>query len=524
MIRISGIRMELDETDIRACAARKLKISKHEIKECRMIKKAVDARRKTDIHYICTLEVTVEREQQIYRRSGCKTASIVVPRPYIFPKGTDAQGRPVIVGAGPAGLFCTLMLAEHGYRPILIERGSDVDRRTQDVQTFWHGGILKENSNVQFGEGGAGTFSDGKLTTGIKDIRCRKVLEEFVRFGATEDILYLAKPHIGTDKLRLIVKNIREHILACGGEVRFNTKLDSIEVKDGNIQGAEISSDGGKDSLYTRQLVLAIGHSARDTVEMLKTCGVLMERKPFSVGARIEHPQILINQSQYGTFYDRLGAADYKFAIHLPGGRTAYTFCMCPGGMVVAAASEKGHVVTNGMSNYKRDGENANSALLVEVRPSDFQHDDVLAGVYFQREIERRAYLAGGKTYAAPAQLVGDFLAGRPSCAVGKVHPTYQPSVAMGDIAQIFPSYIGESMKQAIIEIDKKLAGFADYDALLTAPETRSSSPVRIIRDEKRQANIRGLYPCGEGAGYAGGIMSAAVDGIKTAEVIAGAY
>ena len=426
--------------------------------------------------------------------------------------------RPIVVGSGPAGMFAGLALAEAGLRPIVLERGAPVEQRQKDVSSFWHGGELKANSNVQFGEGGAGTFSDGKLMTGIKkDKFTAKVLQEFAAAGAPQEILYLAKPHIGTDKLRLVVKNIRQKILSLGGEYRFNSQLTGLVIKKDKLTAVKITNKKETYELPANKLFLAIGHSARDTFEMLYNSGVHMEQKPFSVGARIEHKQSLINKAQYGKAAESpyLGAADYKMAVHLPNGRSVYTFCMCPGGVVVAAASEKGRVVTNGMSEFARAAENANSALLVGVSEKDFGSSSPLAGMYFQRKLEENAFIAGGKSYRAPAVLAGDFLRRKNSRNLGEVRPSYLPGVVLGGFNQLLPEEITESLRLGIVEMAKKLHGFDCYDAVLTGVETRSSSPVRIVRDETMQSNIKGLYPCGEGAGYAGGITSAAADGLK---------
>ena len=392
-----------------------------------------------------------------------------------------------------------------------------MEGRLQDVEAFWNGGAFDPVSNVQFGEGGAGTFSDGKLNSGIKSPFSREVLETFVRMGAPEEILYQAKPHIGTDHLRAVVRNMRKEIIRLGGEVRFETKLDGVELSGGRLSAVSLNGE----TFPAEDAILAIGHSARDTFEMLADAGVFMEQKAFSIGARIEHKQILVNRAQYGAAagHPALGAADYKLSCHLPDGRAAYTFCMCPGGQVVAAASEEGGTVVNGMSLFARDGENANSALLVSVGPGDYGGDDPLAGVRFQRKWEQAAFSLGG--YRAPAQLVGDFLAGKASTAQGSVNPSYRPGVTWTDLARCLPDYVVQDMRAAIGLFDRKLRGFADPQAVLTGVETRSSSPVRITRGEKLHSlNIPGLYPCGEGAGYAGGILSAAVDGIRCAEAL----
>ncbi len=430
--------------------------------------------------------------------------------------------RPVVVGFGPAGMFAGLILAEAGLRPIVLERGKDIQRRQQDVNAFWQQHILNEESNVQFGEGGAGTFSDGKLTTGIKSPFIRQVLQELYEAGAPEEILYAAKPHIGTDRLAVVVQNIRKKIERLGGEVRLECRLENLILANGFIHGVTYSHLGQTVDMETDAVILAIGHSARDTVEMLYKNGAQIIQKPFSVGARIEHPQKLIDKAQYGAFagHPKLGAADYKLSCHGLHQRGAYTFCMCPGGTVVAAASENGGVIVNGMSTLARDGENANSALLVGIDPVDFPSEHPLAGMYYQREIEQNAFALGGGDYRAPAQLVGDFLADRESRALGNVQPTCPTGVTLTNLRYCLPDKVRTTMQAAITEMDKRLHGFALPDAVLTAPETRSSSSVRILRDEFCQCNLRGVYPCGEGAGYAGGIVSAAVDGIKCAHAV----
>lgn len=533
MVRVSNIKIRLGEiTDprdeipvLKQKLLLKLKISEKELNHFRISKKSVDARKKNDICLVYTVDADVKDELRVLRRSDTKNAA---PSPDMEYKrvtyGSERLAeRPVIVGMGPAGLFAGLLLSRHGYRPILMDRGDDVDSRVERINRFWNEGILDTESNVQFGEGGAGTFSDGKLTTLISDKRCAVVLEEFVKAGAPEEILYFYRPHIGTDRLRNTVKNIRREIVANGGEVRFRAKVTDIVVKYGRVHAVRINDS---EILRCGVVLLALGHSARDTYEMLKRRGVEMKPKSFSVGVRIEHPQKLINTAQYGDAAEHpmLGAADYKLAYHSKNGRSAYTFCMCPGGYVVAAASEYNGVVTNGMSEYKRDGMNANAALLVGVSPSDFMSDDPLAGVEFQRKWERLAFQSGGENYMAPAQLTEDFLNDRRSTGFGRVTPTYRPGVALSGLRDCLPGYVVETMKEAILYFDTKLKGFAMPDGVLTGVETRSSAPVRINRSENFTANIDGLYPVGEGAGYAGGIMSSAVDGIRTAEKVMERY
>lgn len=527
MIRVAGIKLSVDENkdNIKARVIKKLKIKEQDLLELRIYKQSIDARKSDMIYFVYTVDVRVHNEKSVLQRNKDKDVSISPKLDYEFvkPGSVSMKYRPIVVGTGPAGLFAGLLLAQMGYHPLLLERGGDVDSRTEAVKRFWQTGQLDTESNVQFGEGGAGTFSDGKLTTLIKDKRCRKVLEEFVRAGAPEEISYSYKPHVGTDILRTVVKNIRHRIIKLGGEVRFNSKVTEIVINRDRISGVVIN---GNEKLAAEAVVLAIGHSARDTFEMLHRAGIKLTPKPFSIGVRIEHPQKLINKAQYKKFADHknLGAADYKLAHHCANGRSAYTFCMCPGGVVVAAASEEGGVVTNGMSEYARDAENANSAVLVGVTPRDFPSEHPLAGVEFQREWERKAFALGGGEYKAPAQLVGDFLADKPSTGLGSVKPSYPRGVVLTDIKGCLPHYVAETLKEAIPEFDKKISGFAQADAIMTGVETRSSSPVRIERDEHMQTHITGLYPAGEGAGYAGGIISAAVDGIRVAEAIAAKY
>ncbi|MBE5747264.1 MAG: hypothetical protein E7352_03700 [Clostridiales bacterium] len=488
-------------------------------------KKSLDARDKNNIRYIYTIECSKEEQ---------KKQSPVFER---LPSYKQPTNPVLVVGSGPAGLFCALRLLDHGIKPVLIERGAPVEEREKIIKNFFETKFLDTQTNIQFGEGGAGTFSDGKLNTQTHSALNREVLETFVRFGAPEEILYLSKPHVGSDKLKQVVKNIRAYILSQGGEVHFHTRLEDISVENGRIVSVTLCRKNAKgmgtvrnetpiDNDFTREKVnvsavaLCIGHSARDTFESLLKRGVSMRQKDFAVGVRIEHLQSEIGKAQYGKAYTQLPAADYKLVSHASE-RAAFTFCMCPGGYVMPSASEEGGVVTNGMSNYARDGENANAALIAQVTRADFANDSPLAGVEFQRKIERVAYLTGGKNYAAPTQLVGDFLQDRVSDRFGEVHPTYAAGTAFADLRAVLPSPVIDTLKAAIVDMDRRLRGFANPHALLTGVESRTSSPVRIERDESLQSvSVLGLYPCGEGAGYAGGITSSAADGLRVATAI----
>jgi len=521
MLRIDNIRLRPgeDTAELRRRAAAILHLPADAIEAMTILRRSIDARE--DVSILYSVRVAVKHESQVLKRCRSKQVSPDEKVRYRPPTGDkECTLPPVVIGAGPAGLFCSLILADAGLKPILLERGKPVEERQKDVERFWQTGVLDPESNVQFGEGGAGTFSDGKLNTGTRDPRHRFILEKFVEFGGPEDILYDAKPHVGTDKLFLVMQNMRRRLLELGADLRFGHKVMDFQIENGRLCSLTVAGPDGEYALPVRHTVLAPGHSARDTFRRLCDLGVPMEAKPFAVGVRIEHSQEAVSRVQYGDAAPLLPAASYKLSCHLPDGRGVFSFCVCPGGQVVAAASEPGRLVTNGMSRRARDGKNINGGLLVGVGPADFGGDDPLAGVAFQQQLEEAAFAAGGANFHAPAQLVGDFLNSRPSTGPGAIAPTYLPGVKWTDLRACLPPVVTDALAEALPLLNKKLPGFAHPDAVLTAVESRSSSPVRILRNERYQSSLPGLYPCGEGAGYAGGIMSAAADGIRVAEQI----
>lgn len=526
MLRIQQLRVSLDEeiNILPTLIQKRLRIESEDLLAYYIVKESIDARKEDDIHFTYCVDCKVAHEKVILS----KKIKDVVKAPkeyYAMPdKGcVGLQHRPVVIGFGPSGMFSALLLAQMGYHPLVLERGECVEKRIESVEQFWNQGVLNPSSNVQFGEGGAGTFSDGKLTTRVKDTRIKKILEELVRFGAPEEIKYQAHPHIGTDLLRRIVKNIREEIIRLGGELRFETKVEDFIIEKGELVGLVTKQE----TIPCEQAILAIGHSARDTYQVLAERGFSLQAKSFAIGARIEHPQAMIDEAQYKRHvgHPRLKAAEYRLVHNATNGRGVYTFCMCPGGSVVASASQDGGVVVNGMSEHARDQVNANSAVLVQIHTSDFG-DDPMKGIQYQEEIEQKAFQLAGGTYKAPAQLVKDFLQHTPSTSIGNVKPSYPLGVTLCDLHDVLPSYVCEAMIEGIQNFDRKLKGFAMDEAILTGVETRSSSPVRMERDKEslQSTSIKGIYPSGEGAGYAGGIVSAAIDGLRCAESLIRIY
>ena len=530
MIRITELRLPVNHApeELEAAILKRLSISSKDLVEFSVFKRSHDARKNSALSFIYTIDLSIKDEDKVLKKWGHDPH--VRPSPdtsyhYVAKAPPELKKRPVVIGFGPCGIFAALILAQMGFKPIVLERGKQVRERTQDTWGLWRKKILNPESNVQFGEGGAGTFSDGKLYSQIKDPKFygRKVIEEFIKAGAPEEIAYVAKPHIGTFRLVGMVEKIRQEIIDLGGEIRFQQKVTSFDIQDGQLRGLHLESG---EVLEADHVVLALGHSARDTFKALHQAGVYIEPKPFSVGFRIEHPQSLIDKARLGPHAGNplIGAADYKLVHHAKNGRAVYSFCMCPGGTVVAATSEENRVVTNGMSQYSRNERNANAGIVVNVDPSDYggSAENPLAGIDFQRALESKAFELGGKTYEAPGQLVGDFIAGRPSNEFGRVIPSYKPGVHLTDLAEALPSFAIEAMREALPAFEKQIKGFSMPDAVLTGVETRTSSPIRITRGSNYQSlNVKGLYPAGEGAGYAGGILSAGVDGIKVAEALA---
>ena len=522
MLRINNLKIYQDITneEVLAQAIHKFKIKKEEIIEWHISKKSIDARKKDDVHYNYSIDIVVKDENKYKKLEKVKkeTTNLSTSITHSF---NAPKNRPIVIGAGPAGLFSALTLVENNIKPIIIEQGKTIEERQKEVNSFLDGKALNPFCNIQFGEGGAGTFSDGKLNSGIHSPWCNKVLEIFAHFGAPKEIMYVAKPHIGTDNLISIIHNIRTYLEEHGATFYFNTKVTDFNKASFNCICSVLCENVLTKETFeisTNSVLLAIGHSSRDTFNTLYSRGICMEAKNFSVGVRIEHLQSEINKSQYGNITKlKLPPAEYKLAYHSPNGRSCYTFCMCPGGTVMASSSEPNTIVTNGMSKFLRDGQNANSAVLVNVTPNDFPNNSPLAGIEFQKDLEEKAFVLGGSNYFAPIQRWEDFYKNRKSEKTGNIHPTYKPGVTLSNLNEILPSFVAETLKEGILYFDAKLKGFANPDSILTGVETRSSSPVKIPRNENFVCNVNGIYPCGEGAGYAGGIMSAAVDGIKCA-------
>ncbi|MGF6393110.1 NAD(P)/FAD-dependent oxidoreductase [Pseudomonas plecoglossicida] len=529
MLRITELKLPLDHPDeaLREAIVQRLGIRDEQLLSFNLFKRSYDARKKnSELLFIYTIDLEASNEAELLHTFADDRN--IGPAPdvtykFVGQAPAGLQERPIVVGFGPCGIFAGLLLAQMGFKPIILERGKEVRQRTKDTWGLWRKSVLNPESNVQFGEGGAGTFSDGKLYSQIKDPQHhgRKVLEEFVKAGAPEEILYINKPHIGTFRLTGMVEQMRQDMIALGAEVRFQEKVTDLLLEDGQLTGVVLESG---EQLHSRHVVLALGHSARDTFRMLHAKGVYMEAKPFSVGFRIEHPQTLIDKARLGKYagHPKLGAADYKLVYHAKNGRSVYSFCMCPGGTVVAATSEPGRVVTNGMSQYSRNERNANSGIVVGIDPERDYPGGPLAGIELQERLEAHAYVMGGSNYQAPAQLVGDFVAGKPSTALGSVEPSYKPGVTLGDLAPSLPDFAIEAIREALPAFDRQIKGYNLHDAVLTGIETRTSSPLRITRGADYQSlNLKGLFPAGEGAGYAGGILSAGVDGIRIAEAVA---